>query len=135
LLSSGTVKTFLPVVCSVEYKEFSVDWWYKDIVEVLVGQIESEHACNPSFTYDSIDLVVGADHGQGSIREGVKIVYRKGDGSVVAETIYGLAESECPHDNEELLQQTVLPKLNAALLGLCIILRQDAVEGCNLVEQ
>jgi hypothetical protein len=104
-----------PVVCTVEYKELSLDWWYKDLVDLLVGQIESEHASNQSFTYDSVDLLVGADHGQGSFRAGVKIIYRKCDSSIVAEAIYGLAEIECPHDNGALLQQTVLPKLNAAL--------------------
>jgi hypothetical protein len=55
-----------PVVCTVEYKELSLDWWYKGIVDLLVGQIESEPASNASFTYDSINLVAGADHGQGS---------------------------------------------------------------------
>jgi hypothetical protein len=29
-----------PVVCTVEYKELSLDWWYKDLVDLLVGQIE-----------------------------------------------------------------------------------------------
>jgi hypothetical protein len=117
-----------PVVCTVEYKELSLDWWYKDLVDLLVGQIESEHASNQSFTYDSVDLVVGADHGQGSFRAGVKIIYRKCDGSIVAEAIYGLAEIECPHDDGALLQQTVLPKLNAALKRI-INYERDASTG------
>ncbi len=59
------------------YKELSLDWWYEDLVDLLVGQIVSEHVSNASFTYDSVDLVVGADHGQGSFRAGIKIIYRK----------------------------------------------------------
>jgi hypothetical protein len=97
-------------------------------VDLLIGQIESEHACNQSFTCDSVDLVVGADHRQGSFRAGVKIIYRKCDGSIVAEAIYGLAEIECPHGNGALLQQTVLPKLNAALKRI-INYERDASTG------
>jgi hypothetical protein len=48
-------------VCTVETKELSLDWWYKDVVDLFVaGQIESElHTL-------VINLVVGADHEQGS---------------------------------------------------------------------
>jgi hypothetical protein len=95
---------------------------------LLVGQIKSEHASNQLFTYDSVNLVVGADHGQGSFRAGIKIIYRKCDGIIVAEAIYGLAEIECPHDNGALLQQTVLPKLNAALKRI-INYERDASTG------
>jgi hypothetical protein len=30
-------RSVLPVVCTVEYKQLSLDWWYKAIVELLVG--------------------------------------------------------------------------------------------------
>jgi hypothetical protein len=54
----------------------------------------------------------------------------------VAEAIYGLAEIECPHDYGALIQQTVFQWMGEnALLGPCIILRQDAAERCNLAEQ
>lgn len=44
-------------------------------------------------------MVFGVDHGMGSSRVWVKIIYIKGNGSVVAEAIHGLAEIECPHDD------------------------------------
>jgi hypothetical protein len=58
----------------------------------------------------------------------VKIIYREGNGTIVVEASYGLAEIECPHNDGELLQQTFLPKLNAALK--CIInYERDATAG------
>ena len=61
-------------------------------MDLLGGQIESHLASNAPFTYDSIDSVVGAYHGQGSFHAGVKLIYRKCNVSLAfSETSYALA--------------------------------------------
>jgi hypothetical protein len=85
-------------------------------VHLLAGQIANEHESQPAgFSYTTFDFVIGADHGQGSFRAGVKVMHRKADRSVTATAIYGLGEIECGKDTGDLLALAFTPKLNAAL--------------------
>ena len=75
--------------------DHSLDYWYKDIKELLTCQIAGEHINQQAgFSYSSMDFVIGADHGQGSFRAGVKVIFRDADNSIKATAIYGLGEIE-----------------------------------------
>jgi hypothetical protein len=115
LISKLAVDSVPPVVGTVLYMERTLDYWYKDLEELLTGQIAKEHINKPNFLYASADFVIGADHGQGSFRAGVKIIYRNGDRGIVATGICGLGEIECQKDTAELLALAFTPRLNAAL--------------------
>jgi hypothetical protein len=104
-----------PVVGTVQYMDRTLDYWYKDLELLLAGQIAKEQNNQPAFSYDTLDIVIGADHGQGSFRVGVKVIYRNGDGSIKATAIYGLGEIECQKDTGKLLALAFTPMLNAAL--------------------
>ena len=94
-VSQLAVDSVPPVVGTVQYMDRTLDYWYKDLEQLLAGQIAKEHINQPAFLYQLVDLVVGADHGQGSFRAGVKVIFRNGDGSIAATAIYGLGEIEC----------------------------------------
>lgn len=105
-----------PVVGTIEYMDHTLDYWYKDLVGLLTGQIAREHINQPAgFSYASVDFVIGADHGQGSFRAGVKVIYRNADQSIKATAIYGLGEIECAKDTGDLLALAFIPRLNMAL--------------------
>jgi len=105
-----------PIVGRIEYMDRMLDFWYKDLVVLVTGQIANEHETQSAeFSYTSVDLVIGADHGQGSFRAGVKVIYRKADRSIAATAIYGLGEIECAKDTGDLLALAFTPKLNTAL--------------------
>jgi hypothetical protein len=104
-----------PIAGTVEYMDRALDYWYKDLDVLLTKQIAREHINQPGFSYTSVDIVVGADHGQGSFRAGVKVIFRNADDSVQATAIYGLGEIECVKDTSELLALAFTPKLNSAL--------------------
>jgi hypothetical protein len=114
-ISQLPVDSVPPVVGTVQYMDRTLDYWYKDLEGLLTGQIAKEHVNQPAFSYASVDFVIGAGHGQGSFRAGVKIIFRNEDGSIEATAIYGLGEIECQKDTAELLALAFTPKLNAAL--------------------
>ena len=103
LISQLAVDSVPPVVGTVRYMDCTLDYWYKDLEGLLVGQIAKEHINQPAFSYASIDFVIGADHGQGSFRAGVKIIFRNDNGSIKAMEFYGLGEIECQKDTAKLL--------------------------------
>ena len=64
-----------PIVGTIDYMDTILNVWYKDLVELVTVQIAGEHKNQPEgFSYSSVDLVIGADHGQGSFRAGVKVI-------------------------------------------------------------
>ena len=105
------------IVGTIEYMDNTLDYWHKDLGRLLTGQIAGEHSIQPAgFTYESVDFVIGADHGPGSFCAGVKVIYCNADRSIKKATdIYGLGEIECTKDTGELLVLTFLPWLHAAL--------------------
>ncbi len=71
-----------PVVGAMEHMDHALDHWCKDLVGLLTGQIAREHINQPAdFSCASVDFVIGADHGQGSFRAGVKVTHRNADQS------------------------------------------------------
>ncbi len=105
-----------PIVGAIDCMDVILNFWCKDLVELVTAQIAGEHKNQPEgFSHSSVDLVVGADHGQGSFRAGVKVIYRDLDQSVKATAIYGLGEIECQKDTGDLLALAFLPRLNEAL--------------------
>jgi hypothetical protein len=100
-----------------------LDYWYKDLEGLLAGQIAKEHINQPAFSHALVDFVIGAGHGQGSFRAGVKIIFSNDDGSIEATEIYGLGEIECQKDTAELLALVFTPKLNATLKQIIYFVR------------
>jgi hypothetical protein len=92
LISQLVVDSVPPVVGTVQYMDRTLDYWYKDLEALLAGQIVKEHINQPGFLYTSADFVIGANHGQGSFRAGVKVIFRNDDGSIEATAIYRLGK-------------------------------------------
>jgi hypothetical protein len=83
----------------------------EDLVELVSVQIAGEHENRPEgFSCSSVDLVIGADHGQGSFHAGVKVICRDLDQSVKATAVYGLGEIKCAKDTGDLLALAFLPR-------------------------
>jgi hypothetical protein len=105
-----------PIVGTIDHMDAILNFWCKDLVDLVSVQIAGEHKNRPEgFSYLSVDLVIGADHGQGSFRAGVKVIHRDLYQSVKATALYGLGEIECAKDTGDLLALAFLPRLNAAL--------------------
>jgi hypothetical protein len=125
LITQLAVDSVQPVVGTVQYMDRTLDYWYKDLEGLLAGQIAKEHINQPAFLYASVDFVIGADHGQGLFRAGVKIIFRNDYRSIEARAIYGLGEIECQKDTAELLALAFTPMLNAALKRIIYYVRSD----------
>jgi hypothetical protein len=123
LITQLAVDPVLPVVDTVQYMDRTLDYWYKDLEGLLAGQIAKEHINQPAFSYASVDFVIGADHGQGLLRAGVKIIFRNDDRSIEATAIYGIGEIECQKDTAKLLALAFTPMLNAALKRIIYYVR------------
>jgi hypothetical protein len=114
-----------PVIGTVQYMDRTLNYWYKDVEGLLAGQIAKEHINQPGFSYASVDFVIGADHGQGSFRASVKIIFHHDDGSIEATAISGLGEIECQKDTAELLALAFTLMLNATLKRIVSYVRSD----------
>jgi hypothetical protein len=80
-----------PIVGAIDHMDAILNFWHKDLVELVTAQIAGEHKNQPEgFSCSSVDLVIGADHGQGSFRAGVKVIHRDLDQSVKATAVHGL---------------------------------------------
>jgi hypothetical protein len=54
-----------------------LNFWCKDLVELVTAETAGEHKNQPEgFSCSSVDLVIGADRGQSSFRAGVKVICR-----------------------------------------------------------
>jgi hypothetical protein len=83
-----------PIVGAIDHMDAVLNFWCKDLVELVTAQIVGEHKNRPEgFSCSSVDPVVGADHGQGSFCAGVKVIHRDLDQSVKATAVHGLGES------------------------------------------
>jgi hypothetical protein len=96
-----------PIAGRIEYMDRMLDYWYKDLVVLLIGQIANKHNNQRAeLSYTLVDFVICA---------GVKVIYRKADRSIAASAIYGIGEIECAKDTGDLLALAFTPKLNSAL--------------------
>jgi hypothetical protein len=115
-----------PIVGGIEHMDRMLDHWHKDLVHLLTGQIANEHESQPAgFSHTTVDFVIGADHGQGSFRAGVKVAHREADRSIAATAVCGLGEIECGKDTCDSLALAFTPKLNAALKRIVDYQRDD----------
>jgi hypothetical protein len=62
----------------------------------------------------SVDFVIGADHGQGLFRAGVKVTCRNADRRDKATVVCGPGKTSWKKDTGELLTLAFTPKLNSA---------------------
>ncbi len=52
---------------TIDCMDAVLNFWHEDLVEPVTAQIAGEHKNQPEgFSCSSVNLVVGADHGQGS---------------------------------------------------------------------
>jgi hypothetical protein len=64
-----------PIVGAIEPMDNALNCWCKDLVGLVCGQIAGEHKNRPAgFSCLLVDLVIGADHGQGSFCADVKVI-------------------------------------------------------------
>jgi hypothetical protein len=104
-----------PIVGRTEHMDRMLDCWCKDLVHLLAGQIANEHESQPAgFSYATVDFVIGADHGQGSFRAGIKVTCRKAGRSVAATAIYRLGEIECGKDTGNSMALAFTPKFKCS---------------------
>lgn len=95
-------------------------FWYKDLDKLLCHKVVD---CIKSFaeadirdvSTGSMDVLVGADHGQGALRAVTKFLLRSSSKDILAEHVYSLAEVECKKDNAALVNATIGPLLKHAL--------------------
>lgn len=90
--------------CMVEGKEQT--FWCKEIDEVIDNRIELHLTSNPNFKYDSVDVVFGADHGQGSFQAVIKVILRE-DKKIVHTFECGVGEVECSKENSHCISCAV----------------------------
>jgi hypothetical protein len=62
-----------------------------------------------------MDIIVGADHGQGTFKAGVNIVVRAGRNSPKCMFDLMTGEVECSKDSAEILQRTIMGPMNYQL--------------------
>jgi hypothetical protein len=65
--------------------------------------------------YSFMDIVVAADHEQGTFKAGVKVVFRAGSKSPKRTCDFTTGEIECKKDAAELLRKTLMPLMNEQL--------------------
>jgi hypothetical protein len=65
MINQLAVASVPPLVGQTQYMDHTLDYWYKDIQELLTRQITGEHTNQQAgFSYSSVDFVIGADHGR-----------------------------------------------------------------------
>jgi hypothetical protein len=79
--------------------DHTLDYWYKDLVDLLTGEMPREHINQPGFSYMSVGFVIGTNHGQGPFCAGVNFTFHNANGSSIeAMAIYGLGGIACTKD-------------------------------------
>jgi hypothetical protein len=64
MINQLAVASVPPLVGQIQYMDHTLNYWYKDIQELLTRQIAGEHINQQAgFSYSSVDFVIGADHG------------------------------------------------------------------------
>ena len=71
----------------------------------------------PSLVNDisTIDILIGADHGQGALRAVTKFILQDRNKKILVKQEYSLAEVQCKKDNSDLVNRTIGPHINNAL--------------------
>jgi hypothetical protein len=74
-----------PIRGTVEHVDNALDFWCKDLVGLASGQVAQESKNWPAgFSRLLVDLIICADHGQGSFCANVKVICRQADLSIEA---------------------------------------------------
>jgi hypothetical protein len=110
-------KYLTPCVEDFQYENKNVTLWYNYIDEAVPHFIEL-HYFNNSTTaappiYQSIDILWGGDHGQGSFCSSIKVILR-GENSHVTEEVQ-IGELEAKRNSAETLEKTLIGPINESL--------------------
>lgn len=109
-----SANVILPITARVTYQEKSIHFWYKNVETVVEEKVGREITLIENIEVNNMDLVIGADHGQGSFRAVMKMILRCGETKHL-ELEYGLGEVECKKDPSDLVRKTLAPVLNEGL--------------------
>ena len=101
---------------SVKLEGIEYHYWHKDPAEVishaLEPHIQDESDIDLKRLCTSMDLVFGADHGQGSFRSGIRVIVRGENTGKKIDEARSCGEIECRKDTLEIVQATLGPLLN-----------------------
>jgi hypothetical protein len=121
----------LPVTDSVdiEGKNF---FWYKNLDEVVIHRLTLDIQQWTEFIfiqYDSINIVIGGDHGQRKFRMVIRLIYRNKSNPNIPEIshILKVGHINCIKDTRIVLEKTIGEKINngcKALFGKNIIMNR-----------
>ena len=119
-----------PIVEDYQFGGKKSLFWYKDLDQLVSQKISNAIFDNRDIATSmcKLDLLGGADHGQGSLRGVTKILIRDASQKIVHKAIYTLAEVVCKKDNADLFNATIAPKLVASLERI-IQYKHDATPG------
>ena len=95
----------------------TIHFWTKPIatlLEVSVATYTQERAAtNPALNnLESIDVVLGGDHGQGKFRSVIKIILRDDIGKSVDTLVMKVGHIDCTKDTYDILKSSVTGPLN-----------------------
>ena len=114
-LSAGVVN---PKSATIKHNGKTLTYSYRDIDDLIGRFIADQFRTRKGFEYDSLDIVVGGDYGQGSFRSGIKLIFRKpgrnGRRCTKEIAVLMIGTIECQKDSYDILKVTLAPKLNDA---------------------
>jgi hypothetical protein len=110
----------MPTTHSVELKGKKNTFWYKDIQEAVTHclNLDSKAYTYDYFThFDSLDVVVGGDHGQRKFRMVMRLIYRNKSNSEVPAVMptIKVGHIDCAKDTHEILENTIASPINEGL--------------------
>jgi hypothetical protein len=110
----------MPTTCSVDLGGKKINYWYKDVEEALTHRL---HLDGKAFSYDyftrfdSLDVVVGGDHGQRKFRMVMRVIYRNKADPTVPPVMHmiKIGHIDCTKDTREILEQTIGIPINEGI--------------------
>ena len=110
--------SFVDPICEdIEINGKRLFYWTKPLLKTLESSISTriygyDSGDKTDKAVDSVDLVIGGDHGQSCFRMVVKVILRKEDLTIIDTIINKIAHIDCKKDTYEVLQQTICPAIN-----------------------
>jgi hypothetical protein len=110
----------MPITRSVDLNGKQIYYWYKDIQEAVTHRLnlDGKAYTYDYFTrYDSLDIVVGGDHGQRKFRMVMRLIYRNKANAEVPAVMHTIkvGHIDCAKDTREILESTISSPINEGL--------------------
>ncbi len=122
----------MPTTSSVNVNGKKIHYWYKDIKEAVSHRLNLDGVAYSYgyFTrFDSLDVVVGGDHGQRKFRMVMRVIYRSKSNPDVPAVIHTVkvGHIDCSKDTREVLEATIAHPINEGIrkiFGKVLIIHQ-----------